>query len=449
MSMVKTMGPGFRNLASLFILMPVVALSCQASSLLDYIADYERLEYVETTASGGEYVDTGYKPSPTDRVETKVRFTGDTSGNQGIFCSRKTNQYNVFECMLASSYMRFDHYDSQTATPNIYHQTSSGKTEISSGIDYEIVMDGNTKYFSLNGVVSTSTLSLTMNSATVTNFFLFTFGNNGASTGPAKSCRMYWFRVYSADGTLACSLLPVRRKADGTAGFLDHVNGRFVTALHGDLVAGSVLTPVDYVATSSEGGEYVDTGYKPAATDRVETKVRFMGDVSGNQGIFCSRKTHNYNNFSCLLADGNMRFDHQHDNGTHNVFHQTSAGKTAISPRVDYAIVMNGGTGKFSLNGEESTNSLLGMGSAAPIVDFWLFALLNENAPIADCYAKSCRMYYFKVYGSDGTLKSCLSPMRRRSDGTVGVYDDVRGGFAMSPVGALYAPKRGMLIVVR
>ena len=122
MSMVKTTEPGFRNLVIIY-LMTVVALSCQAGSLSDYLADYERLEYVQTSVDGGEYVDTGYKPSPTDRVETMVRFTGDVTGNQGVFCSRKTNQYNVFECLLVSGNMRFDHYDHQTATPSIYHQS--------------------------------------------------------------------------------------------------------------------------------------------------------------------------------------------------------------------------------------------------------------------------------------------------------------------------------------
>ena len=447
MSMVKTTEPGFRNLVIIY-LMTVVALSCQAGSLSDYLADYERLEYVQTSVDGGEYVDTGYKPSPTDRVETMVRFTGDVTGNQGVFCSRKTNQYNVFECLLASGNMRFDHYDHQTATPSIYHQTASGKTDIAADTDYEIVMDGNTKKFSLNGVTSTSTLNLTMNNATVTNFFLFTFGNNGASSGPARSCRMYYFRVYNASGALACALLPVQRKSDGVAGFLDTVSGRFVTALQGSLTGCGGFKPVDYVATSSNGGEYVKTGYWPATNDCVRTKVRFTGDVSGTPGIFCSRKNHSSNNFSCLLANGNMRFDLQHNNNNHNVFHQTSSGKTTIVPNTDYEIVMNGGTKKFSLNGVESTSSLLGM-TASTVIDFWLFVLTQEGAALDSSFAKSCRMYNFKVYGADGQMKVDLTPVRRQSDGVAGLFDDVRGGFVTSPTGALQVPHKGLMVIVR
>jgi len=439
----KTMRGGIALLA-----MAGTVLMCEAGSLSDYLADYERLEYVQTSADGGEYVDTGYKPSPTDRVETMVRFTGDLTGNQGVFCSRKTHQSNVFECLLASGNMRFDHYDKQTATPSIYHETASGRTAISADTDYAIVMDGNTKKFSLNGVASTNTLSLTMNNATVTNFFLFTFGNNGASSGPARSCRMYYFRVYNASGALACALLPVQRKSDGVAGFLDTVSGRFVTALQGSLTGCGGFKQVDYVATSSVGGEYVKTGYWPATNDCVRAKVRFTGDVSGTPGIFCSRKNHSSNNFSCLLANGNMRFDLQHNNNTHNIFHQTSSGTTAIVPNTDYEIVMNGDTKKFSLNGVESTSSLLGS-TASPVIDFWLFVLINEGAALDGSFAKSCRMYNFKVYSADGQMKVNLVPVCRQSDGVAGFFDDVRGGFVTSSTGALQVPHKGLMIIFK
>ena len=88
-----------------------VALACNAGTLSSYLSEYERVEYVQTTADGGEYVDTGY------------------------------------------------------------YTTNNVKVAISADTDYDIVMDGSTKKFYLNGVVLSSTLSLTMNNATVTNYF--------------------------------------------------------------------------------------------------------------------------------------------------------------------------------------------------------------------------------------------------------------------------------------
>ena len=143
-----------------------------------------------------------------------------------------------------------------------------------------------------------------------------------------------------------------------------------------------------------------------------------------------------------------MRFDLQHNNSTHNIFHQTSSGTTAIVPNTDYEIVMNGDTKKFSINGVESTSSLLGS-TASPVIDFWLFVLTQDGAALDSSFAKSCRMYNFKVYGADGQMEVDLTPVRRQSDGVAGFFDDVRGGFVTSSTGALQVPHKGLMVIVK
>ena len=204
---------------------------------------YEPLAYVKTAADVDTLVDTKYMPHLTDRVETRVRF-GTLGVNQGVFSARQTTATNTFSCIMYTSKLRFDHH---TTEPYVFHRAegSEDDTEYTTDTDYEIVMDGNTLAFSVDGVPSYTRMTDNPEDATVTpgiTFRLFAVATKGVGhTLYAKGLRMYRFRVTDADGYERLNLIPARRKSDGEVGFYDAVRNTFIVQFTGALEAGDAL----------------------------------------------------------------------------------------------------------------------------------------------------------------------------------------------------------------
>lgn len=204
---------------------------------------YEPLAYVMTATNANTLVDTKYTPHLTDRVETRVRF-GTLGVNQGVFSARQTAYTNTFSCIMYTSKLRFDHH---TTEPYVFHRAegSEDDTEYTTDTDYEIVMDGNTLAFSVDGVPSDTWMTANPEDATVTpgiTFRLFAVATKGSGhTLYAKGLRMYCFRVTDADGYEQLNLIPARRKSDGEVGFYDAVRNTFRMVTSGSLEAGDAL----------------------------------------------------------------------------------------------------------------------------------------------------------------------------------------------------------------
>ena len=228
---------------------------------------YERLSYLETIANNSTFIDTGWTPFLTDRVETKVRFsTFDV--NQGVFSARQSTSTNTFTCVLSTSKLRFDHH---TTNPYVYHRAEGANsfTAYAKGCDYEIVMDGNTCAFSVNGAISSTQLTSNPADPSATpgiTMRLFAVATKGSGhTLFAKGLRMYYFRAYDKNGNLKLDFIPVRRKNDGQVGFYDRVGNVFKTFYSGNGIAGPALSMgvaesclVEAESFAEKGGWVVD-----------------------------------------------------------------------------------------------------------------------------------------------------------------------------------------------
>ena len=390
---------------------------------------YELLEYVQTPASNTGYIDTGYTPNCTDRVETKVSV-GSTSGNEMVFSSRKAASGTASSCHLSclknGSKFRFDRCG-KTGHAN------SGT--ITADTPYEIIADFGDLRYLVNGGSPLSATAETQTFTTDKNIILFATGND--YTLPASLCKMYYFRVFDKDGNLQVNMLPARK--GGTAGFFDTVRKRFFTLSSGVLAAGGNISyeVLSYVKTPDDNNSdvnNVDTGYKPLLTDRVETKIR-LGAVSSTQGIFTARETTAKNTFSCIFeavsAGKRLRFDH--NTSSPYIYHRAEGADsdTAYTTGEDYEIMMDGSTCAFSVNGEVSSTTLTAnpaAASATPGITFRLFTIATKGSGTSS-YAKGCRMYYFRVTDTNGYQRLNLIPARRTSDGKVGFYDTVHNAF--------------------
>ena len=223
---------------------------------------YERLSYLETIADNSTFIDTGWTPFLTDRVETKVRFsTFDV--NQGVFSARQSSSANTFTCVLYESKLRFDH---NTTNPLVYHRAegASADTAYATDVDYEIVMDSNTRAFSVNGVISATQLTANPANPSATpgmTMRLFAVATKGSGHSLfAKGSRMYYFRAYDKYGNMKLDLIPVRRKSDGQVGFYDKVGRTFKTFYSGNGTAGPALSMDVAESCFVEAESFADKG---------------------------------------------------------------------------------------------------------------------------------------------------------------------------------------------
>ena len=245
-------------------------------------AGYERLRYIASPDDNKSFLDTGYTPLLTDRIETKIRL-GTIGENQGIFSARESTSENTFSCILynpgGTRKIRFDH---NTTAPHVFHKAdgATGYTEYSIDKDCEIVMDGNTLDVAVNGKVATRLLTPNSTDLSATpgiSLRLFAVATKGSGHSLySRKCRMYYFRVYDKDGTLKLDLVPARRLSDGKVGFYNRVGKTFKLFNSGSAVAGPI-SPKDL--TAPNGACAINsTPYKGSAANLFNNNFIYKSD---------------------------------------------------------------------------------------------------------------------------------------------------------------------------
>lgn len=391
---------------------------------------YDLLSYVESPADNNTvkcYIDTGYTPAATDRIESKVRLGKSISKTQWLF-----GTYN--------SDKRMDAYLNGSKIYLMIGSKNNYTTAVEANGAYEIILDGSRFTATVSKGGAPTTLAVESNSFTPDkNIYLFGPTGTGSTdqTRYADECRIHYFRVCDADGNLKVNMLPVKNPS-GTVGYYDTVRKRFYSPEKGVLTAGEVISykALSYVETSADNNSaFVDTQYWPSPSDRVETRVK-LSNKTDDQGIFSSRNSYRKNAFNCMMYKGQMRFDHylSHNDDANYAYHVSDGMKTEYSVGEDYDITMDGGTAIFSVNGIASETYLAGDMETVH-ANFVLFAA--SSAGSVSSYAKGCRMYHFRVTDANGYERLNLLPAKRTSDNVVGFYDLTHNAFLSPESGAL------------
>ncbi len=196
----------------------------------------EKLESVTTASDNAGHIDTGYVPSCTDRVETKVNFAN--------FPSSKEAYYWLFSARSGYSASNLDRFDCYlSANKYLYvdrHVAASGQFGIlETGTDYELVFDSAAPSFSINGELKTRSVPFDTEDFSMTKTLHVLDSVQGGRA--CKSTTMYYFRVYDSTGALKVDLVPVKRASDDAVGFCDFVRGGFYKLSAGTLIAGSAV----------------------------------------------------------------------------------------------------------------------------------------------------------------------------------------------------------------
>lgn len=207
----------------------------------------EKLESVTTASDNTGHIDTGYVPSCTDRVETKVNFANYPTRSEAyywLFSARTSYQHNDrFECELnANKYLYVDRGASSGGQVGI----------VPAEKDLELVFDAAVPSFSIDGEKKTISKEYGSEAFTMTKTLRVFDNTSDDGKRACKSTTMYYFRVYDSTGALKVDLVPVRRACDDTVGFCDFVRGGFYKLSAGTLEGGGAVAT--QTALTAPGG---------------------------------------------------------------------------------------------------------------------------------------------------------------------------------------------------
>lgn len=238
-------------------------LGCAGWAWADSLPDgYLPLAWIGT-ATGSEYIDTGYVPGTDDAVEASVSVAAaQPAAQNALFGYRDANgQFVGFQ----------PNTDSATQTAPAYAWGGVRLTGAAGAFPVDVFASLRCQN---ETAVWTSTaggglLTLTEPAGAAGASSLLIFNGNTSSDGTARpdaACRgkfkLASFRILGADDSVRRNFLPCRRRADAVVGLYESVEGKFyVNAAAGRLV-GPDDVDVRYGYVRLNGSQYFDTGYK-------------------------------------------------------------------------------------------------------------------------------------------------------------------------------------------
>ena len=356
---------------------------------------YTQLEYVEFP--GGNYVDTGYKPSSSDVVSASL-YLNSSNDYRGVFGARGASGSDFIVWQQDESQLRIDYGINKFQFTGSY----TGDQTITIG-DGSIDVSGEAKTY----VPSTFSQTLPM--------FIGDVNDGGSADGRGAS-----FRVKSItarrDSTDLMNLVPAK-SPDGVAGLYDTVSGTFLVPNTGSIVAGPEVTDdpwpsgydaLDYI--EGTGTQYIDTGFVPNQDTRLVMDVE-SADPIPECHIAGARVTGMSQEF-CLLIDAQERWRSDYGSEQDIVTGAPRSGRYTIDKD----------KGNVSI-GEASVSQATQTFSA----EYPLYVFAVNTAGSTSTFAP-LRLYSCDVY-DNGVLVRSFVPARRKRDSSVGLYDTTGGKF--------------------
>lgn len=366
------------------------------------IDKYIPIEYIES--NGNQYIDTGiaWNKANSYKMTTKVVYTTTSPANQIMGFTGNRG------CGIGSEYATWWECSSHPFAANTTYNLEWG-------------LNGTTgeNYRTING----TTFSLTGGGAGdwVGNMHLFAAHLTSSQAGFQPSyhccCKMYEAKIY-VNNQLVRDFIPVYSTLNQRNGLYDKLNHKFYGSVSRDNFYAGPTTCEDpsalyefyeYIASIQGNGQYINTGYNPTNNTSIYIKAT---PVNGTSVFGCAQGDHWFN----MTSSGDMArtYFYWGNQGHRDAFMNSIGNQTHYFTLDNTRSTFNGNT--------LGTYSNYSFNIGYPIA---LFAR-NVNGSIGDIGA--CRIYECDIYES-GVLQRSFHPAKRKSDGAVGMYDCVTGGF--------------------
>ena len=452
------------------------ALCAAMTALADLPSGYRQLDYVDT--DGNQWVNTLFVPSCTNAVEIKASILDKLSTSQFLYCTRKATRgtdKRFYSLCIYSSKPRFD-YDNGQESGNVltlgepYVFTTSPSED--AGQD-EVAEASKTWTLTGSGNGSATVSSQNCFTADTDSYFCLFGGyagslNDSTSISAKAYCRFWHFKVWDTKdkANLLCHIVPVYSEVHAAIGLYDIVAGRFLP-VHGnpfsgkytltqdedwsdeatmlssgvtvDLAGHSLSAPSSVTKSESSsvaGDGYQDLefvtaagaqsvcipGFRLPGTAKVKMKIR-PNAFPTTSTLFFSRTGGSADTFTSIIYGDNASASQQRKI-RFDLNNKQSDSSTALTTGNDYVLVFDGTNLSWRVDGEpqaiKTTSNDFTSGTDLRLLN------LSANGLYYPAY---CRLYYFTVTTNGTVVALDLRPVRRVSDGTVGLYDTVGGAF--------------------
>ena len=379
---------------------------------------YTRLAYVES--SGEQYIDTGLTFDSTYGFAAVYCMKAPIN-NQAV-CGSRTDSGNT-RCLIGSNYSDVE--------KNTVLYIGWGKTVIESG---QKISDSGITTVRVNylnsgkAVATTNTVSLSSLPNQTRTFSLF--AANTADGYLYGYARIYDFRI-SKDGECIRHFIPVRRTSDSVVGLYDTVNGVFyANGGSGSFIGGPAITDASFERLAylqSSNGQYIDTGV--LFTDSHGYSITWQEVQTIDNSNICGSRSTSGDTRCVLGANGGKTYLGWNTLPISSV--------TGVSDLTEGTATVNYQNSRTS--SVRGTSVSLSSTLADQTASFWLFG--GHYAYQANVFSYS-RIMAFKMSKESEVIMD-LVPARRKTDGTVGFYDQLNGDFYLdeSGIGFIEPPR--------
>ena len=422
--------------------------------------EYQAVEYIQF--NGGQYIDTGVIPS---NHMTEVKADFDFT-NKVLFST--TNSFNYYEIALWNNKYFWGTNGRQYSAGN-WVQGSGAHTIIYNNYDNEVIVDSELLG---TGYTITSTSNLLIGR------------RNTSSTDYPLVGKIYYFTVTDkTTGDVVRNMIPVYRKDDETIGMYDTINNKFYTNngtgafTKGRDVDTELITSSSTVTTNDDHTLFAIWGHNPTVTFEANggtipsgTEWQGSGDTATKtityDSIYGEIPTPTRNNYSFLgwyrktipieyqeveylqfngaqyidtgIIPSNHMTEIQFDFGEYRT--ETILGTSRgikyyyfVSYGDKYYIGFNGSEGGYG-NWTSGKHTLIFNGeNNAVVLDGETLVTGKDIASTANLLIGLREAYYLegKIYSvqitnkSTGAIVRDMTPVYRKSDGVIGMYDAI------------------------
>ena len=362
---------------------------------------YQQVEYIQS--SGSQYIDTGF--STTDGMRCQYKANWQT---EGYICGSHSQNgpYGRNGGFLDTFDTKWELGYGDTCPTSPYPASANTDYVVEFCTTYE------NAYLNVNGETIITSSGQSTSGENVLLFACGWYSPEQLSSGFSTSAKLYYCKIWNADGVLVRDFIPCYRKSDGTAGVYDLVNKGFYTNVgSGAFVVGKVVKkssfpkgyqPIEYISTS--GTQYITTDVVGEAIweydiqyDIAHLNERQLMGHGGEAGEYWG------------VTDG------KYGKSSYWGMSDVDIGNRDIFRVENYA-----GGGNVYINGDFAYNNS--------------YDTRCEHSPaqifaINGMFCNYCNLYGCKVYDKEGELIRNYVPCYRKEDNAAGLYDLVKNKF--------------------
>jgi len=390
------------------------------------LTNFDQLEYI--TEQNNAFINTKYVPTNTSGFEVVAsKSTSDTTTSV-LLGSKEYNNSRWLTNIVQT--VNFG-WNTDLTGPSY---TANSKITIK--LNYL-----NDRKMSVNDT-QVATISSSLDAQNKAVAYIFGYNNNGNESSMNVNAKIYSVKI-SENGQVVKEFIPVKRKSDSEVGMYEKIGGIFygnISKTTGStFVAGPKIEPVitgytqlEYI--ESTGTQYINTNYIPLAADKFIMDFQTVSTTNAFEAIFGARQgSYLYKAYCFFVRFAGSNYYRFSRSGAETLLNNGMYNKrVTLTTQNKTASWTDGSTtysGSTTGTVEDCTNAL------------FLFNLNTAGAGGAqvDISPSEIKLYSFEVVRDGSTIHKYI-PMKRDSDGAIGLYDQINQVFLTNAGSGTFTP---------